>query len=317
MKSNFHTISNLNQFSLLLEEKELSLLQREQFNAFLETLQNETIVYRGISQEALKGQYKIGIDQINLLSEYIFCVGCKGKTYYENKCKNYESVNVEDITDVVISRLFDKLKQVCYGEYSSENTMQYIGKFRFNNCELIEYFARTSKAEWLATFKQLDVKSQRIAKDYYTLFLHTIGLAGFGRTYALSTTTSFKESFRYMQDGIIIIGWTSMKMTESSKSLKSKFRRLKSSLPEFHGRVFPEQQEVTLKCGLLPHYIIGYLHNNNFFINPAIFSSIDEKDSIPQNGLPVDQIDFQKLIRKANYKKYCMMEECFYFDVSL
>lgn len=50
-------------------------------------------------------------------------------------------------------------------------------------------------------------------------------------------------------------------------------------LPVYEKSFFPYQKEVTLKGGLLPHYLLGYLHNKRsekiFEINPALFDVSD------------------------------------------
>jgi hypothetical protein len=73
-----------------------------------------------------------------------------------------------------------------------------------------------------------------------------------------------------------------------------------------HSRhVLQRAVEITLKGGLLPHYIIGYFYLENgverFELNPAIFK-IEDSDW-PLEGLPIDQTQFDERIRGTQFKK--------------
>jgi hypothetical protein len=81
--------------------------------------------------------------------------------------------------------------------------------------------------------------------------------------------------------------------------------------------VYPEQKEIALRCGILPHFIIGFKAGRNFYVNPAIFRSMDNmekldtfrklctfKRSIICNGLEVDQTNFEEFCRKTNFKRF-------------
>ena len=48
-----------------------------------------------------------------------------------------------------------------------------------------------------------------------------------------------------------------------------------SCMPYCDTPVYPGQKEVTLRCGFLPHFIIGFKVKNCFYVNPAVFSSME------------------------------------------
>lgn len=80
-------------------------------------------------------------------------------------------------------------------------------------------------------------------------------------------------------------------------------------LPIYEKSFFHYQKEVTLKGGLLPHYLLGYLHNKRsekiFEINPAIFDVSDTWNGIE---LPVDQGTFHQRIKNTLFGRYFTLD---------
>jgi hypothetical protein len=78
----------------------------------------------------------------------------------------------------------------------------------------------------------------------------------------------------------------------------------KVGLPRYRRSFFPKQEEITLKGGLLPHYLLGYLHTyqgqQTFEINPYVFQIVDK--GWVKSGLPVDQRDFWAQIPHTAFK---------------
>ena len=81
--------------------------------------------------------------------------------------------------------------------------------------------------------------------------------------------------------------------------------------------VYPEQKEISLRCGFLPHFIIGFKVENEFYVNPAVFTSIDKMHAMESfkdlckyrrhlmsYGLEVDQAGFEEFCKQTNYKRY-------------
>ena len=70
--------------------------------------------------------------------------------------------------------------------------------------------------------------------------------------------------------------------------------------------IYPSEFEISLKGGLLPHYLIGYLSQNRGLedeieINPNFLDlSINSSDWI-KDGLPIDQSGFLDVLKKTNY----------------
>lgn len=77
--------------------------------------------------------------------------------------------------------------------------------------------------------------------------------------------------------------------------------------PVVDGAVFPEQKEITLKCGLLPHFIIGYFYEGGFEVNPAIFDTQDYSHAVKE-GVVVNQSSFSEKIKNMNYRStFCFV----------
>lgn len=76
-------------------------------------------------------------------------------------------------------------------------------------------------------------------------------------------------------------------------------------LPLYKAAVYPLEKEITLKGGLFPHYILGYLHWENgeevFEVNPALFYVDEYWDG---RRLPVDQSSLEDRIRTTEFGAY-------------
>ena len=120
-----------------------------------------------------------------------------------------------------------------------------------------------------------------------------------------------------------IYGW--VPRSQMRKRLKSiefvvtenYFHVKRLGLPYCETPVYPEQKEIALRCGILPHFIIGFKVGRYFYVNPAIFRSMDNmeklgtfrklctfKRNIICNGLEVDQTNFEEFCRKTNFKRF-------------
>ena len=75
--------------------------------------------------------------------------------------------------------------------------------------------------------------------------------------------------------------------------------------------------QISLHFGILPHFIIGVAVKKDFFVNPAIFATMDQmaandsyrtlcrfRRNVLQNGLSVDQTNFMDFCRQTNYRRY-------------
>jgi len=75
----------------------------------------------------------------------------------------------------------------------------------------------------------------------------------------------------------------------------------------YSNNFYPKQNEVSIKGGLFPHFILGIcnLEDNNFIVNPHVFKQSEkELEFAPQQGLIIDQSNFEKEIKKTGYAGY-------------
>ncbi len=223
----------------------------------------------------------------------------------DNKRKNLE---VDELTNTVFSYIFYKLKKVfVLNEINSENTKDAVRKFNRSNSGFIKFWKQKSLEEWLSLIEKLDEKDKQQVKDYYIAVLHTIGLAGYGRnSYFLSTSRrrDIGEILHIPNDGIEIVGWTRVgsKNIYTPKRFDRNAKTVKQlGFPVIKSDIFPEQVEITFKCGLLPHFIIGFFYDDAFEVNPYIFES-DSFLNVNQEGLPVCQAPFYERLKEVNYR---------------
>ena len=86
--------------------------------------------------------------------------------------------------------------------------------------------------------------------------------------------------------------------------------------PVIKSDIFPEQEEITYKCGLLPHFIIGFFYDDAFEVNPYIFES-DSFLNVSQEGLPVCQAPFYERLKELNYRSTYIEIDDMLFQISL
>lgn len=105
----------------------------------------------------------------------------------------------------------------------------------------------------------------------------------------MSVTTDFKTANQFAQD-VIIYGWVPQNIIyRNTLSIFSSIEYVitdnKSSikqlgLPYCAMPVYPDQKEISLRCGLLPHFIIGFKIDKKFYVNPAIFVTMNKMEEM-------------------------------------
>ena len=143
--------------------------------------------------------------------------------------------------------------------------------------------------------------------------------AGYGDySYFLSTTQKRQEANFFQHNdvdrGIITVGWTNAKRIKCIAGTDLRNIVSNHGFPTFNTVVYPEQYEVTYKCGLLPHFIIGFYYKDKFEINPYIMD-IDDMSKVRKDGLPVNQEPFLRLLSNTNFKSYYNVCDCFYWQL--
>jgi len=292
-------------------------------NQFFSSLHNVSIVYRCVDSDYLQNQYNTSVDNIGLLSEYIFLYGVKGKLFYDKLDQKTMNLEIDELTNASLAYIYNKFQKIFVSQrIESEKTKEAVSKFKLSNPGFIGYWEKLSIEEWLSLIEKLDNQGKQQVKDYYIAILHTIGLAGYGRnSYFLSTSrrSDIGEFLHIPNDGIEIVGWS--KVGSKNVYTPKRFDRNAETVerlgfPVIKSDIFPEQEEITYKCGLLPHFIIGFFYDDAFEVNPYIFES-DSFLNVSQEGLPVCQAPFYERLKELNYRSTYIEIDDMLFQISL
>ena len=135
------------------------------------------------------------------------------------------------------------------------------------------YFSDEHNKEHFENLSQLSAAEANKVADYYLSILHTIGKSGNDKSYFLSSSTNYLVANKFQGNNVIIYGWLPRKGIKSRiikyNDIETNSQYVKSlNLPTYQFPIDPEQCEICIKCGLLPHFIIGFQHDNRFYINP-------------------------------------------------
>ena len=139
-------------------------------------------------------------------------------------------------------------------------------------------------------YKKLSVRDRRKVNIYYLSIAHTINSYRYKKVSSfVSVTTDFKTANQFAQD-VIIYGWVPQNIIyRNTLSIFSSIEYVitdnKSSikqlgLPYCAMPVYPDQKEISLRCGLLPHFIIGFKIDKKFYVNPAIFVTMNKMEEM-------------------------------------
>ena len=291
--------------------------QKEQFFSFIHYITGASIIYRGVDGKYLRDLYNADASNLLSLSELLFLYGDKGKNFCEEfKFDN----NINNIEKTCFTSILSQLKDTFTNTNSNSLSVnRHLCKFVKNNRTAINQLVSISENEWYEKIVSLPEETKIAIKDYYISFLHTIHKAGYGDySYFLSTTQKRQEANFFQHNdvdrGIITVGWTNAKRIKCIAGTDLRNIVSNHGFPTFNTVVYPEQYEVTYKCGLLPHFIIGFYYKDKFEINPYIMD-IDDMSKVRKDGLPVNQEPFLRLLSNTNFKSYYNVCDCFYWQL--
>lgn len=288
---------------------ELDKESEDKFHAFMLSFlkaDGKQLVYRGDSDENLYGQYGANTTNINLLSDYLFLIGAKGHSFWTER---ESPIKIMEPNNEVIIMLWKTIRE------SLGNKRNSILLFNDNNQD-----------NFVRKVNELEDEDKEKIINYYYSYLHTIGSEYIG-SYFLSTTKDFSIAIdKFSEDDIVLIGWVP---TGEYNTQLIRYVDICDKNDYIENLGFPllepnyiEEQEICLKCGLLPHYTLGYIVNssNTFIMNPAIIEAVDKKtpiDNIISNGFSISQTDFLNKIKEIQYNKCYRFEKGYYSSVLL
>ena len=316
---------------LTSQEHDLSAEQRDSLRTFCESMSRVRILYRGIDDKYLHKVYNTGLENPPLLSEYIFLFGDKSRHFLRGVDDNKKVYDINDLSGSVFETIYEKLHLIFIEpeKIKDPKSREVVKQFVEKEQEALNFFQEKKKEDWLRRILSLSSQQRQNVKDYYLAFLHTVGEKICGDSYGLSTSTDLEVVKRFAvhnnKKGIILVGWISAKekniiklMCGGDKEIK-KLKKMKMELPVFSNKLYKGQKEITLKCGLLPHFIVGYIYGDkweNFEVNPYIFQ-IEDYSKIKKEGLPIDQSEFLSKITGTHFTMYFQNYEEQYWQLEL
>ena len=315
MLSNYRLLSS-NGDELIQEE----LNKLFEFYNMMSGSLNSKFIFRGESNRNLMRQFNFDTRTPEMLSECLFMTGEKGRICWTET----EGINPDDVSAENFLRICKSLaKYIDEGLRAGGNRAKRIKAF----CEKEEKFCDgIRKGEtFVGIYEELKHEVKQKVNLYYLAIAHTIGDKEYKETSEyISTTTNAIIADRFAQD-VCIFGWVpqniwrrkARKRTIDIVDTNQMSEMQSTGLPYCDSAVFPNQEEIAIRCGLLPHFIIGYAVGRNFYVNPAIFNAIDRmhemgtfrekcsyKRRIQLHGLEINQENFEEFCQKTNFKKY-------------
>lgn len=261
------------------------------------------LIYRGESIDNLKEKLDIGPheDLFQKLNYFIFRIGEKGRVYqkqYFEKLKAKSVFSINESTERFFRYIFNKINHVVTKSKDAE-----ILKFKRKNIGFVDYFQnKKNLKDFTLKIQKLNKNEQIQVRDYYLTFLHRVGYLGFYlNTFMLSTTVSKTVANKFTtKEDVVFVSWRNYGANRQTKLIEY------NQLPRYKTLFFSWQREVSLKGGLFPQDIIGFIQRNEsiFHINPNIFKYPLLIDYMISNGIPTDQSDFEEVLSQTNYSGY-------------
>ena len=301
----------------------------EKFNTFYEYLNKNPkkvkLIYRGENYDNLKEKLNlIGCNDYNKLNQCVFLLGEKGRVYrneYKNKIKHKSKIySIDNINESLFNKIFDKFNII----FSKKFIKPEIIIFKSNNFEFSEYFKDKSKnkLDFISKINSVNIISEKLKiRDYYLSLLHKIGVIGFHHnSFFTSTSTDYNTAINFSKnpnnsEKIIFVSWVKYPINRIGINFNYlnlfKNKILQIGLPTYNKSFFPTQNEISIKGGLLPHFILGYirLEDNIFEINPNLFPSTKVFEKTVKNGFKIDQSNFTEVLNETDYSGFFMLDD--------
>lgn len=303
---------------------ELDATNKKLFNEFINNFcsaKNRTILYRGT--ESIP-EYNTSVFDIEKFANIMFSIGHKS-IYYTNDGSNKKLFCLNDCSIELFNSVFDKLKdKLCKVNFDAQGTKEKVSSFLNSNKDFCNYFkTETNRKDFLLKIENLDDEKKIIVKDYYLSLMHIIGRSMSGNnSYMISTSTKIKVAKKFKKDGIIIVSWLPITERRDQIIKYNEVNKLndeikKMGLKYYVRPPYIEQEEICVKCGLLPHYIIGYSLDDSFIVNKHLLTDLNmalDLDSIIKDGIELkfDQECFYNILKETKYKRgFICIDGCY------
>ena len=291
------------------------LLKLWEFYNMLKGSRNSNFILRGDSDKNLRRQFNVDTGTPGVLAECLFMTGVKGKMCWtENGGINADDYSTENFANICRSLV----NCIDNGFSASGNKSRRMKVFCLNNkrfCKRIR-----NETALVKMYEKLGSEDRKKVSLYYLALAHTINDPSYRDTSGFVSTTTNPEEAENFFRSIYIYGWVprNYARTIDLVDINNGMEDIRcTGLPYYNIAVYPRQEEIALRCGFLPHFMIGFTVGMNFYVNPAIFDAIDKMHGITSfrelskyntelqwYGLIIDQQNFVEFIRKTNFKRY-------------
>jgi hypothetical protein len=305
---------NYSDYSLTTNKNILDLEQTSIFQQNINELNpsNSIKIYRGNNRNNFRDWFNN--HEVELISEKIFLVGEKGRNFLQqrkNDSKNLIQIEFNDNKSKVFKKIFSILNHIM-------NCPNFNLEFATNNSDFYNYFKKQENLnDFLSICESANQEAKTMIIDHYLTFVHQHGENPY---YLLSSYLSFSRNYSKAnefagsrEEKIILHGWLPIHRNTHKYCLTFDYLNdVKDYLkmlgfPVYFDTYYPDEKELTLKGGLLPHFIIGFeywesTNPKSFEVNPLLLSNYNLKNWI-KNGLPIDQSGFWNTLKKTHYKR--------------
>lgn len=324
---NIDMIPNYYAYTLKTNGRDLSEEQRIHFFNCINKIyrNNDKFIYRGDKKEKLYPIYGLSKKSSDeRFRDTLFILGAKANMFL-TRLPNIHDVNIDVSDNSTFILIFRMLSNLLNREFPFGQIRWAVKSFKEREIPIVSFFRNQNYEQlFVEIVSKLSVQQQIIVRDYYLGLLHHINKSEYyPSSFLLSASTEFSQAYKFAwgknepdsEDPLVIFGWIPYKYegvlsVPDSRTLSKKIEMDDLGLPIYEKSFFPFQKEITLKGGLLPHYMLGYLHKKNgeeiFEINPALFDVNDTWNGIE---LPVDQGTFHQRIQNTLFGRYFTLEE--------
>ena len=171
-------------------------------------------------------------------------------------------------------------------------------------------------------YNELSTEDKIKVNLYYLSIAHTINSYNYQKASNFVSTTSSSAEADIFTTDISIYGWIPRIYSKSQHNNKPKpiefiIAKNKSEIfnlgfPCCNTPVYPEQEEILLRNGILPHFIIGFKIKNSdegkIILHNKEINSLKKlcafKRNLIINGLDIDQSLFEDFCKTTNFKRY-------------
>lgn len=324
-----------NQKLMNVDGNELSheeLLNLWEFYNLMKGSRNSSFIIRGDSDKNLMRQFNVDTHSPRVLAECLFMTGVKGRQCWtENGGFDPDDYSTENFVNICRSLV----RYIDNGLKTSGSKARKLKVFCDKNKEFCKGLMNGDAL--IKIYDKLKPENKRKVCLSYLALAHTINDPVYRDTSGFVSTTTNPEVADMFSKDIYIYGWVPRRSGISLSKAKTidlvDINNIgHTGLPYYEIAVFPYQEEIALRCGLLPHFIIGFSVGDRFYVNPAIFSVIEKmhkltsfkdlseyKTNLQLFGLEINQQNFVEFCKNTNFKRYYIFdgEEYKMFPINL